>query len=145
MSHTVTVELSDRAYGLLLLSEQPLAAALEAAVLAYYAGEIPPNVMARWQPAIEQAVQRAIAVNIPSPRPAAPAHPPQVHPLAVGDNVQIRDGNSPFFQAIVPVTAVGIIRATVRTEQGEQSFLKRDLRYIPEPLPKNAMPNQVQN
>jgi len=131
MNHRITIELSDRAYGLLLLSDRPLEEAIEEAVLAYY--DPPP---AHWQPLIEAAVQTALQKALgtvpPPPKPSDP--PPRLHPLAIGDTVQIRDSSSPYFQAIVPITAVGIIRATVRTEQGEQSFLKRDLRYVPPAL-----------
>ncbi|MGQ9865735.1 MAG: hypothetical protein ACUVSQ_05530 [Pseudanabaenaceae cyanobacterium] len=131
MNHRITIELSDRAYGLLLLSEQPLAAAIEEAVCAYY--DPPP---ARWQPLIEAAVQKALAMA-PPPPVAANSQPPPIRALAVGDNVQIRDSSSPYFQAIVPITAVGIIRATVLTDHGEQTFLKRDLRYIPPTSPSD--------
>jgi len=68
MNHRITVELSDRAYGLVLLSDRPLAEAIEEAVLAYY--DPPP---AHWQPLIEAAVQTAIQKALGTvPRASSP-------------------------------------------------------------------------
>jgi len=59
---------------------------------------------------------------------------PEIRPLQVGDLVQIRDQSSPHFLERLHITKVGMLMATVVTSLGEQSFLKRDLRFIESPL-----------
>ncbi len=56
--------------------------------------------------------------------------PPTVRQLQVGDIVQIRDPGSPHYREKVAILSVGLIRATVATAFGAQSFLKRDLRFV---------------
>jgi hypothetical protein len=56
--------------------------------------------------------------------------PPEIRQLQIGDIVQIRDPDSPHYMEHLCVSALGIIRATVTTEMGEQTFLKRDLRFV---------------
>ena len=56
--------------------------------------------------------------------------PPTVRQLQIGDIVQIRDPDSPHYKEHVRVSEVGIIRATVSTDLGNQTFLKRDLRFV---------------
>jgi len=53
-----------------------------------------------------------------------------VRALQIGDLVQIRDQSSPYFLEKQPITKVGMLMASVQTSDGEQSFLKRDLRFI---------------
>jgi hypothetical protein len=64
------------------------------------------------------------------PIPAKPELPLIIRPLQVGDLVQIRDQSSPHFLERLHITKVGMLMATVVTSLGEQSFLKRDLRFI---------------
>jgi hypothetical protein len=56
--------------------------------------------------------------------------PIQIRPLQLGDLVQIRDQSSPHFLEKLTIIKVGMLMATVQTNPGEQSFLKRDLRFI---------------
>jgi hypothetical protein len=54
---------------------------------------------------------------------------PKIHQLQIGDSVQIRDADSNYFNQVVQIIQVGMIRATVETPTGAESYLKRDLRY----------------
>lgn len=56
---------------------------------------------------------------------------PSVRQLCVGDRVQIRDPDSPYYMEKLQIVKVGMIRADVATDHGEQSFLKRYLRFVP--------------
>jgi hypothetical protein len=56
--------------------------------------------------------------------------PPPVRQLQIGDIVQIRDPDSPHYMEQLRITELGIIRATVSTDFGNQTFLKRDLRFV---------------
>lgn len=56
---------------------------------------------------------------------------PSLRQLEVGDFVQIRDVDSPYFMEKLQIVKVGIVRASVATHSGEQSFLKRELRFVP--------------
>jgi hypothetical protein len=56
--------------------------------------------------------------------------PPPVRQLQIGDLVQIRDPDSPHYMEQLRITELGIIRATVSTDFGNQTFLKRDLRFV---------------
>ena len=56
---------------------------------------------------------------------------PSIRQLEVGDFVQIRDVDSPYFMEKLQIVKVGIVRASVATHSGEQSFLKRELRFVP--------------
>lgn len=56
--------------------------------------------------------------------------PIEVRQLQIGDIVQIRDPDSPHYMEQVCVIELGIIRATVSTDLGKQTFLKRDLRFV---------------
>ncbi|AFY70813.1 hypothetical protein Pse7367_2555 [Thalassoporum mexicanum PCC 7367] len=58
---------------------------------------------------------------------------PSVRKLEIGDLVQVRDQQSPYYLQILPITKVGLIRASVTGELGESSILKRDLRYVRSP------------
>lgn len=72
-----------------------------------------------------------ISANIPLAEiPAEKAMPPTVRQLQIGDIVQIRDPDSPHYMEHVRVSELGIIRATVSTDLGNQTFLKRDLRFV---------------
>ncbi|AFY75338.1 hypothetical protein Syn7502_03496 [Synechococcus sp. PCC 7502] len=59
---------------------------------------------------------------------------PTVRALQIGDLVQIRDQGSPHFLEKLSIVKVGMLMATVQTSKGEQSFLKRDLRFIESPI-----------
>jgi hypothetical protein len=59
------------------------------------------------------------------PKPDIP-----IRPLQIGDLVQVRDQSSPHFLEKLTIVKVGMLMATVETSLGEQSFLKRDLRFI---------------
>lgn len=63
--------------------------------------------------------------KLQSPKPEQPT----IRPLQVGDVVQIRDQSSPHFLEKLIIIKVGMLRATVQTDTGEESFLKRDLRF----------------
>jgi hypothetical protein len=56
--------------------------------------------------------------------------PPPVRQLQIGDIVQIRDPDSPHYMEQLRISELGIIRATVSTDFGNQTFLKRDLRFV---------------
>jgi hypothetical protein len=58
---------------------------------------------------------------------------PSVRQLVVGDLVQVRDQQSPYYMQILMITKVGLIRASVSGDVGEISMLKRDLRYVRSP------------
>ena len=51
-------------------------------------------------------------------------------PLQVGDRVLVLEPDSPYYMAKLLVTKTSLIRATVDTETGEKTFLKRDLRFV---------------
>jgi len=53
-----------------------------------------------------------------------------VPPLQVGDRVLVLEPDSPYYMAKLLVTKTSLIRATVDTETGEKTFLKRDLRFV---------------
>jgi len=55
---------------------------------------------------------------------------PTIRPLQVGDRVLILEPDSPYYMAKLLVTKTSLIRATVDTETGEKTFLKRDLRFV---------------
>lgn len=64
--------------------------------------------------------------------------PITIRPLQIGDLVQVRDQSSPHFLEKLTIIKVGMLMATVQTNVGEQSFLKRDLRFI-EPLVSDTL------
>jgi len=66
--------------------------------------------------------------SLPSPSLITPT----VRALQIGDLVQIRDQSSPHFLEKLTIIKVGMLMASVQTSDGEQSFLKRDLRFIAE-------------
>jgi len=55
---------------------------------------------------------------------------PTIRPLQIGDRVLILEPDSPYYMAKLIVIKTSLIRATVQTETGEQTFLKRDLRFV---------------
>jgi hypothetical protein len=55
---------------------------------------------------------------------------PTIRPLQVGDRVMILEPDSPYYMAKLSVIRTSLIRATVLTETGEKTFLKRDLRFV---------------
>jgi hypothetical protein len=55
---------------------------------------------------------------------------PTIRPLQVGDRVLILETDSPYYMAKLLVTRTSLIRATVETDTGEKTFLKRDLRFV---------------
>jgi len=55
---------------------------------------------------------------------------PTIRALQVGDRVLILEPDSPYYMAKLLVTKTSLIRATVDTETGEKTFLKRDLRFV---------------
>ena len=60
---------------------------------------------------------------------------PTIRPLQVGDRVLILEPDSPYYMAKLLVIRTSLIRATVDTDTGEKTFLKRDLRFV-ESAPK---------
>ena len=55
---------------------------------------------------------------------------PTIRPLQVGDRVLILESDSPYYMAKLLVIRTSLIRATVDTDTGEKTFLKRDLRFV---------------
>jgi len=55
---------------------------------------------------------------------------PTIRSLQVGDRVLILEPESPYYMAKLIVIKTSLIRATVETDTGEQTFLKRDLRFV---------------
>ena len=55
---------------------------------------------------------------------------PTIRPLQVGDRVLILERESPYYMAKLLIIRTSLIRATVETETGEKTFLKRDLRFV---------------
>ena len=91
---------------------------------------------------LDQKLQEKISYRPPSnklnnidPKPDIPI---TIRPLQIGDLVQIRDQSSPHFLEKLTIVKVGMLMATVQTNQGEQRFLKRDLRFI-EPLVSDTL------
>lgn len=64
-------------------------------------------------------------MDVKSPMPM-----PTIHPLQVGDRVLVLEPDSPYYMAKLLVIKTSLIRATVETETGEKTFLKRDLRFV---------------
>jgi hypothetical protein len=60
---------------------------------------------------------------------------PTIRPLQVGDRVLILEPDSAYYMAKLLVIRTSLIRATVDTDTGEKTFLKRDLRFV-EAAPK---------
>ncbi len=76
-----------------------------------------------------QAQQGQIVKPQPAPEPTEDI-PPTIRPLQVGDIVQIRDPDSPFYLQKAVVVSTSLIRATVDTGRGKHTFLKRDIRFV---------------
>jgi hypothetical protein len=55
---------------------------------------------------------------------------PTIRPLQIGDRVLILEPDSAYYMAKLLVIRTSLIRATVATETGEMTFLKRDLRFV---------------
>lgn len=55
---------------------------------------------------------------------------PTIRALQVGDRVLVLDSDSPYYMAKLLVIKTSLIRATVETDAGEKTFLKRDLRFV---------------
>jgi hypothetical protein len=55
---------------------------------------------------------------------------PTIRPLQIGDRVLILEPDSPYYMAKLLVIRTSLIRATVDTDTGEKTFLKRDLRFV---------------
>jgi hypothetical protein len=55
---------------------------------------------------------------------------PTIRALQVGDRVLVLEPDSPYYMAKLLVVKTSLIRATVETETGEKTFLKRDLRFV---------------
>jgi hypothetical protein len=68
--------------------------------------------------------------EIQSPATSAAYLGPTIRQLQVGDFVQIRDPDSPHYMEKVRLVKVSLIRATVQTDTGEHTLLKRDLRFV---------------
>ena len=82
-----------------------------------------------------QAIKRELQTYVqqqltPAPPPPKEDIPPPIRPLQVGDIVQIRDPDSPFYLQKAVVVSTSLIRATVDTGMGKHTFLKRDIRFV---------------
>jgi hypothetical protein len=89
------------------------------------------------EPITERSVKPIVAAAIADVPPMAHSQKKvettassQVRQLQIGDLVQVRDPDSPHYMEHLRISTVGIIRATVQTDLGEQTFLKRDLRFV---------------
>lgn len=84
------------------------------------------------QAMVEQLVSAQIAQKLQasSASPVPKTTAPTIRALQIGDIVQIRDQSSPHFLEKLPIIKVGMLMASVQTASGEQSFLKRDLRFL---------------
>ena len=79
----------------------------------------------------EQVLENLAVVPLDNqPLEVAPLPIPTIRPLQVGDRVLILEPDSPYYMAKLLVVRTSLIRATVETETGEKTFLKRDLRFI---------------
>ncbi|PZO42387.1 MAG: hypothetical protein DCF19_07300 [Pseudanabaena frigida] len=58
---------------------------------------------------------------------------PTIRPLQVGDRVLVLEPDSPYYMAKLLIIKTSLIRATVKTDTGEKTFLKRDLRFLEAP------------
>ncbi|WP_019499635.1 hypothetical protein [Pseudanabaena sp. PCC 6802] len=87
-------------------------------------------------PIVESGVADTSAVSCDRKK-AETASSSQIRQLQIGDLVQVRDPDSPHYMEHLRISAVGIIRATVQTDAGEQTFLKRDLRFVESNLASN--------
>lgn len=92
--------------------------------------------MEQWKQELKQElkayVQSLLAEKHTTPTPK-PEIPPSIRPLQVGDLVQIRDRDSPFYLQTATIVSTTLIRATVDIGSAKHNFLKRDLRYIASP------------
>lgn len=89
----------------------------------------PANHLSSSEPSVELGVADAPPLSY-GQKKAETASSSQIRQLQIGDLVQVRDPDSPHYMERVRISAVGIIRATVKTDSGEQTFLKRDLRFV---------------
>jgi len=71
--------------------------------------------------AADRASEEKIKNNMPIPT---------IRPLQIGDRVMILEPDSAYYMAKLLVVRTSLIRATVATETGEMTFLKRDLRFV---------------
>ncbi len=55
---------------------------------------------------------------------------PTIRSLQIGDRVLVLEPDSPYYMAKLLVISTSLIRATVQTDTGEKTFLKRDLRFV---------------
>jgi hypothetical protein len=69
----------------------------------------------------DRAAEEKIKNNMPIPT---------IRPLQIGDRVLILEPDSAYYMAKLLVVRTSLIRATVATETGEMTFLKRDLRFV---------------
>ena len=76
---------------------------------------------AKSNPADDPAAEEKIKNNMPIPT---------IRPLQIGDRVLILEPDSAYYMAKLLVVRTSLIRATVATETGEMTFLKRDLRFV---------------
>jgi len=56
--------------------------------------------------------------------------PPTIRSLQIGDRVLILEPDSAYYMEKLLVVHTSLLRATVATETGEMTFLKRDLRFV---------------
>jgi hypothetical protein len=78
---------------------------------------------------LRQYLQQQLAHQASRPAPEEEI-PPSIRPLQIGDTVQIRDPDSPFYLQKAVIVSTSLIRATVDTGMGKHTFLKRDIRFV---------------
>lgn len=81
------------------------------------------------------AALKAIESNVLEPSASEPpiksALPiPTIRPLQSGDRVLVLEPDCPYYMAKLVIIRTSLIRATVMTDNGEKTFLKRDLRFV---------------
>ncbi len=95
------------------------------------------NLEQRLKSYVEELVKEGLRQHISpdfsqseAPENSRPMPLPTIRPLQIGDRVLVLEPDSPYYMAKVLIVKTSLIRATVATETGEHSFLKRDLRFV---------------
>ena len=135
---TLQINLPPELYAILQKKAQELGQSEEETVIQALQSWLDPQGMAALERRLELLIDRRIAalrsefLGITESKPSSvpPYHP--IRALQVGDVMQIRESGSPYYLEKLTVTRVGMIRAYVKTREGERSFLKRDLRLVEE-------------
>jgi hypothetical protein len=104
--------------------------ALEARLKEYVEKLISDRLPLASPPLIEEASNSPLDIDSRNIDTKSPMPMPTIRPLQVGDRVLVLEPDSPYYMAKLLVIKTSLIRATVETETGEKTFLKRDLRFV---------------